>query len=99
MNLLKIGNITINLDTVTHWVEFPKSEYTKSQKGVPPSGSPYTPFFEQSDDPVVVIHHIGPNSPFVLNPNLSRAFLAYVRSTHAYGEVQLEKTEGAAAGS
>ncbi len=99
MNLLKIGNFTINLDTVTHWVEIPKSEYMKAPRDVPPSTSPFTPFHEPSDDPIVIIHHVGPKSPFVLNPVLSRAFVAYMRDGSKVSEVQLNKPGAPVAGS
>ena len=94
MNLIKIGSFMINLDNVTHWEEIPKSEHTKPIPNDAPFGGPaYTPSYAPTDDPVVRIYHLGPASPIILKPDLSRAFVAYIRANHTYGEVELEKTE------
>jgi hypothetical protein len=99
MNFVKIGSFMINLDNVTHWVEIAKAEFAKQPSNDQPPAKPlYTPSYGPSDEPVVLIYHLGQASPITLSPDLSRAFVGYIRANHSYGEAKLEKPDGTAAG-
>ena len=88
MNYIKIRNITINLDNVTRSGRTPEVGVPNHQKskGAKP---PCTPFYESSDDPVVLIHHVSlPEQPFHTQSGFVTAFLAYMRASQkVIGEV------------
>ena len=72
MNLVSIGNLTINLDNIAYWTVKPKTP-----------GSTQPP-----DEPIVTIHFVGNVEPVSLHPPMAAAFLSFAAANLGIKSVQ-----------
>jgi hypothetical protein len=67
MNLVNIGNLTINLDNIAYWTVRPKTPGSTSHPQPP-------------DEPIVTIHFIGNVEPVSLHPPTAALFLSFAEA-------------------
>jgi hypothetical protein len=75
MNLLTIGNLTINLDNVAYWTVQPKTSGSTSPTQPP-------------DDPVITFHFIGNAEPVSLFPPMGALFLSFANANLGIKSIQ-----------
>jgi hypothetical protein len=75
MNLVSIGNLTINLDNIAYWTVQPKTAGSKSPTQPP-------------DDPVITIHFIGNTEPVSLFPPTGALFLSFATANLGIKSIQ-----------
>ena len=75
MNLVSIGNLTINLDNIAYWTVKPKT---------PGPTSPTQP----PDEPIITIHFIGNVEPVSLHPPMAALFLTFAVANLGIKSVQ-----------